>query len=393
MKTFVLFLIRIIAVCIFEWLTYYLAPAQTSVFLGDQTTITLDPNTKVVCGSVIWLGDAQVYLQDSASWRIQKSVIGSDSVKNFFILGKDASLIRNVDTIASYGYPIGYGTGLQNYRGFILDMKSLGQTGPGFVSVKLLSHIYGTINYQKYFSLNDSSCLAGSSIHLNCLNQDGWHCDGPSDYEYIASVSTVDYCGGTTHRVIKTSTNSNAWQDSIESIVGNLGQSFCEYSELSGGRYRSFSDFAIASNVSLLPVTLIDFRADPINNAFVRLSWKTKLEINNEKFLVTRSVDGQNFAQVGELAGHGNSTTEQQYVFDDREVLPNIDYYYQLVQVDYDGASYLSSVVSAKLLSEEILFSRTFNILGQEVAADTKGLILKQVYTANGSRVFKTVVE
>lgn len=392
MKTFVLFLLRITVVCIFEWLTYYLAPAQASLFLTNQAKITFAPKSKMVCGSLTWLGDARVSLQDSSSLRIQDLVNGFDSTKRFFILGKDAFLIRNIDSLSNYTYPIGYESGQSNYRGFTLDMKSFGQTGAAIVSVKLVPGIQGGINYQKYFPSNDPSCLAGSSISFNCLYPDGWHCEGPDDYEYTVAACAPDYCGGDINRIIKTSTNSHNWQDSLESVMGDLGQSFCQYSQFSGGKYKSFSDFTIASSASVLPVTLLGLKAEAVNNSFIRVVWRTAIETNNEKFLVSRSDDGVLFNIVGEVVGHGTTTVPQDYVFNDMGVAPNREYYYRLEQIDFDGYVHLSPLVSARLDGDNASITKLFNVLGQEVSEGSSGILIIQKNTHQGSyasKIFK----
>lgn len=367
--------------------------AIITLFLTEHARITVSPKTKVFSSSVQWLGDATIRLQDSSKWSIQGAVFGSDSSSRFFILGSHAALERKIDSLIPYSYPIGYGQGVSSYRGFTIDMKSLGQSGSRFVSVELRSNVSGSINYEKYFPSNDPSCLAGSWISFNCIGQDGWHCDGPSDYEYIVYASAPDYCGGSMRRIIKTSTGSNSWQDSIESVMGSLGQNFCQYSNWSGGRYKDFSDFALASSASVLPVVLVDVRADPINNLFIRVSWETQMEINNDKFFVGRSADGNTFTIIGEVLGYGSTTVPQNYLFDDRTAVLGVQYYYQLEQVDYDGATHLSPIVAAKLEEGRVLSTKNFNILGQIVSPDAKGLIIRQITTSNGMRIFKTVVE
>lgn len=85
-----------------------------------------------------------------------------------------------------------------------------------------------------------------------------------------------------------------------------------------------------------LPIELISFSATPVRNR-VLLNWTTATEKNNAWFAVERSPDAQNFAEIGQMPGAGNSTAPREYTFTDEHPLtgPN---YYRLRQTDYDGS-------------------------------------------------------
>lgn len=97
---------------------------------------------------------------------------------------------------------------------------------------------------------------------------------------------------------------------------------------------------------SVLPVKLNSFGAKYQNNG-VQLSWKTSSETNNSYFEVLRS-DGSGFKKIGTVKGNGNSNSGQTYHFTDVRPLAGLSYY-QLRQVDFDGKSTLSDVVSVKV--------------------------------------------
>jgi hypothetical protein len=84
-----------------------------------------------------------------------------------------------------------------------------------------------------------------------------------------------------------------------------------------------------------LPVTLIRFDAKYIDQ-FVRVSWTTANEINNDYFSVERSDDGVDFYQIGVVAGNGNSEITLDYEFVDNTPISGVSYY-RITQVDYDG--------------------------------------------------------
>lgn len=118
----------------------------------------------------------------------------------------------------------------------------------------------------------------------------------------------------------------------------------------------SFSGFGIGGGGSSgLPVELVTLKADPIDNKYIKVSWTTATEINNAGFEVLRSDDGINFISIGWVNGAGNASTMISYAFDDHNVEGNKMYYYRLRQVDYDGQSDLTNIVSA-MISDNAVF-------------------------------------
>ncbi|HTN20228.1 MAG TPA: polysaccharide lyase family 8 super-sandwich domain-containing protein [Pelobium sp.] len=84
-----------------------------------------------------------------------------------------------------------------------------------------------------------------------------------------------------------------------------------------------------------LPVTLTAFTAVQ-NNDVAKLKWTTVSETRNDKFEIYRSVNGDGFEKIGELAGAGTTTAQKEYVFYDKHPQSGVNYY-QLIQVDQDG--------------------------------------------------------
>ena len=87
------------------------------------------------------------------------------------------------------------------------------------------------------------------------------------------------------------------------------------------------------NTVNILPIKLKSFLAKAGSND-VKVEWITTTEINNSKFVVERSTDGQNFLKLGEVAAKGASA----YSFLDHSPTSGNNYY-RLVQYDLDGKS------------------------------------------------------
>ncbi len=86
---------------------------------------------------------------------------------------------------------------------------------------------------------------------------------------------------------------------------------------------------------STLPVELISFKINSVNE-FAVLNWKTATELNNDYFIIEKSLDGYDFDEVARIAGNGTINEPVQYSWQD----PVRNYetvYYRLTQVDYDG--------------------------------------------------------
>ena len=102
-----------------------------------------------------------------------------------------------------------------------------------------------------------------------------------------------------------------------------------------------------AGNTFVLPVELDRFEAK-VAGRQVLLSWSTLTEQNNSHFVVEHSTDGQPFLPVGRLSGAGNSQEARKYEFMHQDPEPGLNYY-RLQQVDFDGASSHSEILSVKL--------------------------------------------
>lgn len=96
-----------------------------------------------------------------------------------------------------------------------------------------------------------------------------------------------------------------------------------------------------------LPISLVKFTADKISEK-VKISWTTATEINNDKFIIERSSDGENFEAISEVRGAGNSREINEYAVVDANPLKGTSYY-RLTQVDFDGRSETFAPVAVRM--------------------------------------------
>lgn len=96
-----------------------------------------------------------------------------------------------------------------------------------------------------------------------------------------------------------------------------------------------FSDFGFGSrnNANPLPVELTNFTVSCEEEVVIR--WITASERDNDKFVVEKTTDLQNWMEVQEVKGQGNSTHTTNYKITDKH--DNEVVYYRLTQVDFNG--------------------------------------------------------
>ncbi len=143
-----------------------------------------------------------------------------------------------------------------------------------------------------------------------------------------------------------------------------------------------------------LPIELVNFKATKQAKSVI-LDWKTASEVNNEKFLIERSSDGQKYISIGEVSGHGTTTEPQSYHFMDERPAAGINYY-RLKQMDYDGGfeySPIQSVVFRK--AGEILVYPTITTGELQVVlpSESSDKTTLTVYSLQGALLSEQVLD
>lgn len=108
----------------------------------------------------------------------------------------------------------------------------------------------------------------------------------------------------------------------------------------------SFGTFGVGKIGAILPVKLSGINVAAKDN-IVTLSWNTINEINVEKYTIERSVDGRNFATVGNVNAT-NGSKEKTYYYNDATAVKGNNYY-RIVVIDKDGKTSYSKIVAINL--------------------------------------------
>ncbi|MFD1630912.1 T9SS type A sorting domain-containing protein [Pseudopedobacter beijingensis] len=145
---------------------------------------------------------------------------------------------------------------------------------------------------------------------------------------------------------------------------------------------------------SPLPVQLSSFTATA-HNSQVKIQWKTVSESDNSHFRVLRSSNAQDFTTLGVVSGNGNSTQVLDYHFIDYNPLIGINYY-QLEQVDFDGKTSLSNIVTVNFNIQaknklSVYYSADKKLVLELDEKLTKKAFVK-VFTIAGQEVFSASI-
>ncbi len=160
------------------------------------------------------------------------------------------------------------------------------------------------------------------------------------DFTIDGSLDTL------TWRNLATFTGNSA-KNNIVSVSGNARYVRMRGTRRATGYGYSLYEFVVHGGI-ILPVKLHDFDAYLTGGKYVELRWDTDAEQSNDHFVIERSHDGAVFHPIGTVKGGNSSSTSLSYEYIDDAPYPGVSYY-RLNQVDIDGKSVYSDVVSIHL--------------------------------------------
>ena len=147
------------------------------------------------------------------------------------------------------------------------------------------------------------------------------------------------------------------------------------------------------TDLYVLPITLNSFTATKVNTDIL-LNWQTATEQNCDHFNVQRSIDGSNFATVGQVRAAGNTSSLTNYQFTDlsaKDLSGIKTVFYRLETVDVDAKRTYSSIVSLKLNDSKealvILQNPAVSDLRMQVLSGEKRMASFIVTDAQGRRL------
>jgi len=112
----------------------------------------------------------------------------------------------------------------------------------------------------------------------------------------------------------------------------------------------SFEYSLVPLKVNPLPVSLLTFNGEVYGDQ-IQLNWITATEVNNSHFTLYRSTDGQIYLELAKIQGHGTSSVQHIYSYQDLTAQPGISYY-RLSQTDFDGTVSVFDPIAVNLGSK-----------------------------------------
>jgi hypothetical protein len=173
----------------------------------------------------------------------------------------------------------------------------------------------------------------------------------------------------------------NEWQAQSYKVtsrtINNLNGNYdmvLEFYENTGSNRLSFS----MTQLTVLPVTLMDWNARVTNANNVLLSWQTADAVNFDKFIVQKSNDGLQFRDVAIVPAKTDNQV-QTYTHTDQQVSNKT--WYRLAMVDKDGSVRYSALVVASIKQTESI--RIYPTLVEN----------KQLFIESGKKINQVMVE
>ena len=202
------------------------------------------------------------------------------------------------------------------------------------------------VSSKRFYTVTSSNTTPGNftgTITLSFGAED--YVNVPSSADFVIAKRDAASANQWTNlgRSANTGTDSGAGGPSV---VGTLtSASFSDFSDFTLGAQNDLSNTNVLASVNPLPVQLTAFSAQRQADKTVSVKWATATEKNSARFEVQRSLDGREFVTVATVAAQGNSMSPMAYATFDKTA-PAAKLYYRLLQVDLDGTTAFSPVVT-----------------------------------------------
>ncbi|HEY5462570.1 MAG TPA: T9SS type A sorting domain-containing protein [Hanamia sp.] len=205
---------------------------------------------------------------------------------------------------------------------------------------------------------------------------------------YTNGVATFSYdITNASTDLTQPNANGNIYRLVVATTSGNLANPSCNY----------FNDYKlVVVSAGPAPVQLVSFNGT-YSNGVANLNWQTSQEINNDRFELYRSFDGNDFELAATIAGAGNSSTPKNYSYQDRISPEGNNVYYKLRQIDIDGQFTFSNVVRLSTNSSNESFriypNPVVNNFTASFSAAQSGTAIMLIRNTNGQTMYKRTID
>ncbi len=298
---------------------------QTWRYNGSSNTysgVNFGGGTLYICAGTVTLSSfnfngGTIYIKEGATLLISPDMYlnGSSGIYNYGTLTTSGSItLQNSNNILMNASS----SATFNLQG---SSKKLSINGSSTEFVN-----YGTANIKdiQTSSSNDAGtvCLAPNST----LNVTDFSSNKTNVFNAPSGDGCMRYTGTATLNSAMTGTsNMKICKASGASVTGSGGWGSADVTS-------SCSDCA-----SVLPVDLLFFKSQTENNN-IKLIWATASEENNDYFEIFRSKSGNDWTSISTIKGAGSTFQITDYEYTDMNLPMGKQFYYKLVQTDFNGA-------------------------------------------------------
>lgn len=317
----------------------------------ETTDFGLSNNLTLTAGVLTTGSDDTLFIESTTAGAL------SAGSGNSFIYGYvKFNITSNTDT---YTLPLGEGTSFSDY--YRIDLINNSLSGTAYITASMVLGSPNGYNAATLSACNYSSTQDGTTaFDLKELSSDGYLVltpdQQPSSGSYDLNMYVDNYTKSTwVDNKIAVFKRSEGSSSNCDWAVGGTIPSDGAIGRLKGGSYLSFSGASSFSEFVpggegggggvALPIELGYFDANLNSNHQVQVTWATLSELNNDYFVIERTLDGQEYETVEVISSAGNSIVQIDYEIIDSKPLKGISYY-RLRQVDFDNTTTLSDIVT-----------------------------------------------
>ncbi len=131
----------------------------------------------------------------------------------------------------------------------------------------------------------------------------------------------------------------------------NFGKELEQHEIPDGHLDKTFRDNTVDAG-DPFPVELLSFKGTVEENK-ITLKWITASEVNNDYFIVEKSIDSERFKLLDKVTANGYSNQPVEYSLTDHQPVSGINYY-RLSQTDFDGTTEQKSVIAVNYKNKEL---------------------------------------
>jgi hypothetical protein len=293
---------------------------QLTMTLGNinlnANELTLGTSTANV-GTLVYTNNATAHSTGGSGWMygtgkfsrwFNNSTIVIGTINGYFPLGS-----------STYYHPFWFGNSGMNFGGIISiahDPSADGNTG-----------------ISSYTDVSWGNTVTAISVA-------SWKVSTTSTVDINGTNGSIQFGGNGFVPFNSTDVNASLVSNTVETygVPTNVTATYFEVNRTGIQTADLYNNWYIGTrntNQTPLPVDLLSFNGT-CNEREVSLNWSTASESNNNYFTIDRSSDGNNWINIANIPGAGNSNQILNYSYADENHSAQI-VYYRLQQTDFDG--------------------------------------------------------